>query len=80
MPGSGLGLSIVHQVVERHAGTVEAHNRAEGGARFTIVLPGLVLAARCGLRAQRRGQRLTQAESRHQRRPEGAPAGRPGAL
>ena len=40
MPGSGLGLSIVHQVVERHAGTVEAHNRAEGGARFTIVLPG----------------------------------------
>jgi two-component system sensor histidine kinase MprB len=40
MPGSGLGLSIVHQVVERHAGTVEAHNRTEGGARFTIVLPG----------------------------------------
>jgi two-component system sensor histidine kinase MprB len=40
MPGSGLGLSIVHQVVERHAGTVTAERRPEGGTRFTVVLPG----------------------------------------
>jgi two-component system sensor histidine kinase MprB len=40
MPGSGLGLSIVRQVVERHAGTVSAERRPEGGTRFTVVLPG----------------------------------------
>ncbi len=40
MPGSGLGLSIVRQVVERHSGTVTATRREEGGTRFTLVLPG----------------------------------------
>ena len=40
MPGSGLGLSIVRQVVARHAGTVAVHNREGGGTRFTVVLPG----------------------------------------
>ena len=40
MPGSGLGLSIVRQVVERHAGEVTAARRPEGGSRFTVVLPG----------------------------------------
>ena len=40
MPGSGLGLSIVRQVMERHAGSVEAGTRASGGARLTVVLPG----------------------------------------
>ncbi len=40
MPGSGLGLSIVHQIVERHAGTVSVARRSEGGTRFTVVLPG----------------------------------------
>lgn len=40
MPGSGLGLSIVRQVVERHAGTVAAERRPEGGTRVTLVLPG----------------------------------------
>lgn len=40
MPGSGLGLSIVRQVAERHAGTVRAGRSPYGGARFVLRLPG----------------------------------------
>ncbi|HEX5086638.1 MAG TPA: HAMP domain-containing sensor histidine kinase [Nocardioides sp.] len=40
MPGSGLGLSIVAQVAERHAGSVEAGRSPSGGARLTFRLPG----------------------------------------
>jgi two-component system sensor histidine kinase BaeS len=35
--GSGLGLSIVRAIVERHGGSVAAHN--EGGAVFDVLLP-----------------------------------------
>lgn len=35
--GSGLGLSIVKAIVERHGGTITAHN--DGGAVFVITLP-----------------------------------------
>jgi signal transduction histidine kinase len=37
--GSGLGLSIVRAIVQRHGGTVTAANAPEGGAVFEIVLP-----------------------------------------
>jgi signal transduction histidine kinase len=37
--GSGLGLSIVRAIVERHGGSVTAANAADGGALFEIVLP-----------------------------------------
>jgi two-component system sensor histidine kinase BaeS len=37
--GSGLGLSIVKAIVERHGGTIHAANAPDGGAIFTIVLP-----------------------------------------
>ena len=37
--GSGLGLSIVRAIVERHGGTVTASNAAEGGAMFELVVP-----------------------------------------
>lgn len=37
--GTGLGLSICLAVVKEHGGKIEAENRAEGGARFTIYLP-----------------------------------------
>ncbi len=37
--GLGLGLSIARQLVEAHGGEIEAKNRAEGGALFSIYLP-----------------------------------------
>jgi two-component system, OmpR family, sensor histidine kinase MprB len=40
MPGSGLGLSIVAQVAERHAGSVRAARSPSGGARVSMTLPG----------------------------------------
>ncbi|MEL6724299.1 MAG: ATP-binding protein, partial [Pseudomonadota bacterium] len=38
---SGLGLSIVAQIITTHMGTVIADNRDAGGARFTIELPAM---------------------------------------
>lgn len=40
MPGSGLGLSIVRQVTDRHSGLVAAGRSPTGGARLTLRLPG----------------------------------------
>jgi two-component system sensor histidine kinase BaeS len=37
--GSGLGLSIARKIVEAQGGRIEAANRPEGGAIFTITLP-----------------------------------------
>ena len=38
--GLGLGLSIVHQLVDLHGGSVNVHSEGEGkGATFTITLP-----------------------------------------
>jgi two-component system sensor histidine kinase MprB len=39
-PGTGLGLSIVAQTVAQHGGWVKAGRSAQGGAEFTIQLPG----------------------------------------
>jgi two-component system sensor histidine kinase MprB len=39
VPGSGLGLSIVREVVEAHGGTVHAENRPEGGLAIGFTLP-----------------------------------------
>ncbi|SNT45961.1 two-component system, OmpR family, sensor histidine kinase BaeS [Asanoa hainanensis] len=37
--GSGLGLALVHGLVRRLGGQIEAGHAPEGGARFTITLP-----------------------------------------
>jgi two-component system, OmpR family, phosphate regulon sensor histidine kinase PhoR len=39
-PGTGLGLAIVKHLVELHTGVATAENRSEGGAVFTVTLPG----------------------------------------
>ncbi|HWA65237.1 MAG TPA: HAMP domain-containing sensor histidine kinase [Mycobacteriales bacterium] len=41
LPGSGLGLSIVKQVVDGHGGTVSIHNRPTGGAVVSVTLAPL---------------------------------------
>jgi two-component system sensor histidine kinase MprB len=40
MPGSGLGLSIVRSIAERHGGTVRAGSSDHGGAAFWLTVPG----------------------------------------
>lgn len=37
--GAGLGLAIVRDVVERHAGTIRVTDGASGGAHFVVMLP-----------------------------------------
>ncbi|MBF0178482.1 MAG: DUF4118 domain-containing protein [Magnetococcales bacterium] len=37
--GFGLGLPIAQAIVEAHGGTIHAENRAEGGAKFTLLFP-----------------------------------------
>ena len=39
--GTGLGLAICRKIVSAHKGRVSAHNHADGGAVFEIVLPVL---------------------------------------
>ncbi|WP_261429012.1 sensor histidine kinase [Berryella wangjianweii] len=42
--GTGLGLSIVKTIIEQHDGTIEAFNRATGGACFIAAIPSIVEA------------------------------------
>lgn len=39
--GTGLGLAIAKSIVDAHDGTIEAFNRAEGGACFIVALPSI---------------------------------------
>ena len=38
--GSGLGLSAVKVIAASHGGSISVANRPEGGAHFTVTLPG----------------------------------------
>lgn len=37
--GNGLGLALVKQIVNLHKGTIAVENAADGGCKFTIILP-----------------------------------------
>ncbi|MEN8143784.1 MAG: two-component regulator propeller domain-containing protein [Gemmatimonadota bacterium] len=38
-PGTGIGLSLVKELVELHGGSVEAESSSGEGAKFTVILP-----------------------------------------
>jgi signal transduction histidine kinase len=42
--GTGIGLSIVQQIVEQHGGRIEVTSKPGEGSCFTLVLPAAVLA------------------------------------
>ena len=37
--GTGLGLSVVHQIVTQHGGTVATHRNADRGMTFSLLVP-----------------------------------------
>ena len=51
VPGSGIGLAVVRELVRGHGGECRVEQPAVGGARFVVELPG---AARAPLAAPTR--------------------------
>ena len=43
--GTGLGLSVVHQIIEQHSGFIHVESAVNMGTTFTIVLPGADLVS-----------------------------------
>lgn len=58
--GTGIGLSVCHNVVEAHGGRIELSEREGGGALFRVLLPSTVSAAAASENEQRgRANRLS---------------------
>jgi len=55
--GIGLGLALVHQLVESHRGTIAVDDGANGGALLRIILPRRFEGSRPSQRAATRGAR-----------------------
>lgn len=51
IPGTGIGLSVVSELVALHGGSCEVENSIAGGARFTIEFPAVSARARSHLTA-----------------------------
>ena len=43
--GTGLGLSVVREIVEKHGGTIAVHSTPGAGARFKVLFPAATAAA-----------------------------------
>ncbi|WP_052731063.1 tetratricopeptide repeat protein [Spirosoma radiotolerans] len=43
-PGTGVGLSLVREIVDLHQGRIQVENKAGSGARFVVLLPFVALA------------------------------------
>ncbi|HET6150560.1 MAG TPA: hybrid sensor histidine kinase/response regulator [Polyangia bacterium] len=52
--GLGLGLYIVHQIVEAHGGRVDVRSSEEGGTGFVVTLPRVTAAAAVTIAARQR--------------------------
>ncbi len=55
-PGSGLGLTVVSDVIRRYDGSLRLENRLDGGARVTVILPGSPSALEAALTQSTRSQ------------------------
>ena len=59
--GTGLGLSLVCEIVEGHGGQIWVESREGAGSNFSIVVPRDAAKANAALKARREATRRQQA-------------------